>query len=72
MAYMIKFGFLFTSSLLWACLSSFVNAIEPDEFLSADQAFHLQAIGSQSGQARFSWEIADGYYLYRNKFKSFL
>ncbi|NML18189.1 protein-disulfide reductase DsbD [Azohydromonas sp. G-1-1-14] len=38
------------------------------EFLAAEQAFELQAVGLDAGQARLQWRIAPGYYLYRERF----
>jgi thiol:disulfide interchange protein DsbD len=52
--------------LLWAPLA---GAEGPDELLEPDQAFsfHAGAVGSAALQA--TWDIADGYYLYRDKFR---
>jgi thiol:disulfide interchange protein DsbD len=44
-------------------------AAPPDEPLPADRAFRLSAAADSTGVLRFSWDIAEGYYLYRKKFK---
>ncbi|RUM91652.1 MAG: protein-disulfide reductase DsbD [Thiomicrospira sp.] len=38
-----------------------------DELLDVDQAFSLQPVKVENGQAKISWEIADGYYLYKKR-----
>jgi thiol:disulfide interchange protein DsbD len=38
-------------------------------FLPPDQAFRLHAEATAPSQVRLSWEIADGYYLYRSRVK---
>lgn len=38
------------------------------EFLATEQAFELEAVGLEDGQARLQWRIAPGYYLYRERF----
>jgi hypothetical protein len=38
------------------------------EFLAAEQAFELEAVGLEAGHARLQWRIAPGYYLYRKRF----
>ena len=39
------------------------------EFLKADQAFIFSAEFTESSDLKLSWQIADGYYLYRDKLK---
>ena len=39
------------------------------DFLHPDQAFQLQAVSISNGQAKLTWKIADGYYLYHDQFK---
>ncbi len=48
------------------------GALADEEFMPPDQAFRISAKAVTSGQLEISWDIADGYYLYRNKiqFKS--
>ncbi|HEY8052541.1 MAG TPA: protein-disulfide reductase DsbD [Steroidobacteraceae bacterium] len=40
-----------------------------DQFLEADQAFRFNASAAGTDQVRLTWEIADGYYLYRARIK---
>ncbi|MBK1694827.1 thiol:disulfide interchange protein [Chromatium weissei] len=39
------------------------------EFLPPDQAFQLSATAISAEQVQINWRIADGYYLYRDKFQ---
>ena len=38
-----------------------------DEFLPVDQAFQLVAVADGPDRVKLSWQIADGYYLYRER-----
>ncbi len=40
-----------------------------EEFLKPDQAFVISAAAHDGGGLRVSWQIADGYYMYRSKFR---
>ena len=40
-----------------------------DDFLMPEQAFPVVESRLENGEALITWEVADGYYLYRNKFK---
>jgi thiol:disulfide interchange protein DsbD len=40
-----------------------------DDFLPVDKAFRLEASGEGSDRVRLEWQIAEGYYLYRARFK---
>lgn len=42
---------------------------QQDDLLPADQAFHFIAEVKDGHTLRVSWQIADGYYLYRDRFK---
>ena len=42
----------------------------PDDFLPVDQAFHFEAVPDGSNRVKLYWEIAEGYYLYRNRIKA--
>jgi len=53
--------------LFW--LAGGVFAADETELLDPDAAFELTHAVNDSGTLRFSWSIADGYYLYRHKFK---
>jgi thiol:disulfide interchange protein DsbD len=44
-------------------------AIQPDELLPADEAFRLIAEAKDANTLHVSWQVAEGYYLYREKFK---
>jgi len=56
-------------ALLWLLTSSQARAIDPDELLDAEVAFALSAEAVNRQQIRLSWDIADGYYLYRHSLK---
>ena len=64
---------LFCSSLSWAAsveeiLSAPGQPFQEQSFLPVDQAFALSADIDSAGAARFSWDVAEGYYLYRHQF----
>ena len=42
-------------------------AIDVDDLLPIDEAFALQAQATERGRIEFTWDIADGYYLYRHR-----
>ncbi|MCB1865474.1 MAG: protein-disulfide reductase DsbD [Chromatiales bacterium] len=59
-------------ALLWifaALWAGAAGAITDDDLLPPEQAFALQAPQLVDGAVRLSWRVADGYYLYRSKFK---
>lgn len=58
---------LLLSLLVLAATSA--PAIQPDQLLTPDQAFRLSAGIDDQGQLGLAWHIADGYYLYRSKFR---
>ena len=53
------------------CFLSFANypvfALATEDLLPPEQAFKISAKANSSDQIEISWDIADGYYLYRNK-----
>jgi thiol:disulfide interchange protein DsbD len=55
------------------CLLSFIAqsafALDTDEILPPNQAFKISAKALAADRIEVSWEIADGYYLYRNKLR---
>jgi thiol:disulfide interchange protein DsbD len=55
--------------LLWLSISSTAAAIDPDDLLDADVAFALSAEAISREQIKLSWDIAEGYYLYRHSLK---
>ncbi|RYF15658.1 MAG: protein-disulfide reductase DsbD [Comamonadaceae bacterium] len=56
---------------LWALLAALLLAIAPaygaPEFLEPEQAFRLGIAERGDGQVQLRWEIAPGYYLYRDR-----
>lgn len=50
-------------------LSNLANDSEEEEFLRVEDAYQVY-IGLESGQAILRWQIADGYYLYQERFKA--
>ena len=44
-------------------------AIDPEQLLEPDEAFQFHAERSDADRLMLAWDIADGYYLYRHKFK---
>jgi thioredoxin:protein disulfide reductase len=59
------YRFILFIGLFW--LQS-VLATDADELLQPDQAFQLTAKVITADKVKLSWQIADGYYLYRQKF----
>jgi thiol:disulfide interchange protein DsbD len=66
-------GSLSTLSLIWGVLAFFQVALFPvahaDEFLEPEAAFMFSARALDSNTLEARWLIADGYYLYRDKFR---
>ncbi|MEI6542007.1 MAG: protein-disulfide reductase DsbD [Methylococcales bacterium] len=60
----LKFLFFLTF-----CFTSLVFAVDSSELLSAEQAFHFTAKVKKADNLLLSWDIANGYYLYRHKIK---
>lgn len=54
-------------SFLLLCFSNTAFADDADDILPPDQAFQLTAEVKQKDRLLLSWDIADGYYLYRQK-----
>ena len=61
--------------LLWVLLASFslqandlLSKLQGNQFLPVDQAFVFDFV-QQDNTLKISWQIADGYYLYKDKFK---
>ena len=54
------------SSVLWARFGLTVN---PDDLLPAEDAFAVEASVQNANTVIASWAIADGYYMYRERFK---
>ena len=47
--------------------SSSASTAGEDEFLPVDEAFQLVAVADGPDRVKLSWQIADGYYLYRER-----
>lgn len=58
-----KIFFVFFSVLF----NQLTFAVNPDDLLPPEQAFKVSAKPTADGNILVSWEIADGYYLYRKK-----
>jgi thiol:disulfide interchange protein DsbD len=54
--------------VLWALHAGSALALDSSELLPAERAFRISA-GIDQDAALLGWDIADGYYLYRKKFK---
>src|SRR5450759_1772790 len=59
--------------IIFLCFVSLMTqsavALADDELLPPDQAFSISAKAVTSEQLEISWDIAEGYYLYRDKMK---
>ena len=59
-------------NLIFVCLlllTQSVSALTNDELLSPELAFKISAKAVNADQLEITWDIADGYYLYRDKMK---
>ncbi|SCN46900.1 Cytochrome c-type biogenesis protein DsbD, protein-disulfide reductase [methanotrophic endosymbiont of Bathymodiolus azoricus (Menez Gwen)] len=54
-------------SCFFILFSQVTFAIDPDDLLTPEQAFKVSAQATEDGNLLISWDIAEGYYLYRNK-----
>jgi len=54
-------------SCFFILFSQLTFAIDPDDLLAPEQAFKVSAQTTEDGNLQISWDIAEGYYLYRNK-----
>lgn len=59
--------FKITSFFLLLCFSQFSYALNASDLLRAEQAFKVSAEPTSTGDIKIIWQIAEGYYLYRNK-----
>ena len=59
--------------IIFLCLLSLITdstvALANDELLPPEQAFKISAKAVSSDQLEISWDIAEGYYLFRNKMR---
>jgi thiol:disulfide interchange protein DsbD len=60
---------LFAALLLASMQSAFALGITDQELLSPDEAFRFSADVVEPGTLRVTWDIADGYYLYRDRIR---
>ena len=58
---------LITWALLWLTAAS--GALADNDFLRVDQAFVISAQAGPGNSVRVNWQIADGYYMYKSKFR---
>lgn len=56
------------ATFMWLALSLASPAHAADRFLDAEQAFQLRVHQAAGQPVRLEWEIAQGYYLYRERF----
>ena len=54
---------------LFLGFSGLAGAIDNADLLPQEQAYRFAAKAESAGRVLLSWDIAEGYYLYRNKFK---
>jgi thiol:disulfide interchange protein DsbD len=63
----------FIKKIIFLCFLSIVSqsafAINTDEILPPNQAFKVSAKAVAADRIEISWDIAEGYYLYRNKMR---
>lgn len=64
--YFVKISFIF---LLFTLFSSPIFALHEPELLPVDEAFKITATAKSAEEVTISWQIANGYLLYQNKFK---
>ena len=61
-------GALALGLLTWLLSAAAVAQINPEDLLPVEEAFALTAT-AEADQLRLSWQVADGYYLYRHAFR---
>ncbi len=66
---MAKLSILKFLSYLMFWFASQAFAVDSEDLLPADQAFQFTSKVEKADRLVLSWNIANGYYLYRNKFK---
>jgi thiol:disulfide interchange protein DsbD len=59
--------FKIISLFLLLFISQLSYALNPSDLLRAEQAFKVSVTPTESGHVKIIWQIAEGYYLYRNK-----
>jgi thiol:disulfide interchange protein DsbD len=58
---------ILTLLTLWLCCLAPAQAIDEADLLPVDTAFAIQASALDAHTVRISWDIAEGYYLYRGR-----
>ncbi len=66
MDYFMRYLFLCITWVIFS-FSSIAYGINPDKLLRAEEAFKVVAQPTNDGYVKLSWDIAEGYYLYRKK-----
>ena len=66
---MVKRSILKFLICLALSFASQIFAVESDELLQPDEAFQFTAKVNKADSLLLSWDIANGYYLYRHKIK---
>ena len=56
------------NSLLLLIISFSAYAADPDELLPPDEAFSPSLSSISADKIKATWDIADGYYMYRKRF----
>ena len=59
----------FFAALLFGLLCSGLHAANPDDLLEPEKAFRFSARALDAGTLEVRYQIADGYYMYREKFR---
>ena len=63
------FRMLAALPLLWGALAFSQGALAAEDFLDPEVAFKFSARALDANTLEARWEIADAYYMYRDKFK---
>jgi thiol:disulfide interchange protein len=59
---------LFTAPLLFLCLLQPTMAVSEADLLPVEQAYSLSVQTNSASEIQLNWTIADGYYLYKQRF----
>lgn len=66
---MIKLKILIRLICIWLCFAPEAFAIDSPDLLEPELAFPVHAEGNKANLAVFSWDVAAGFYLYRQQIK---
>ena len=64
-----RYPSLILIAVFLVCLSGLAGAMDPKDLLPPEKAFALTTQVKSPNEVVMAWDIAPGYYLYRNKFK---